>query len=81
MLCGKLFAKSHITTEDVTNVYSIFSPDLTRLQEKTVHRKLERVMIDNMSIPQNFTKVDKFVTLAMDEVFLTATHFLLYVAM
>ena len=62
--------------EYVTNTLSIFGPDLVGVQGKKVITKPYLVEMEVVQIPRDFYKLNKFVTLTEDVMFINCVAFM-----
>ena len=76
MASKKPLRNSPVKVEDVNNELSIFGPDLEGVRGKTARTKQERVKTDVVQIPRVFYKLNKFVFLMEDVMFVNSVNFL-----
>jgi hypothetical protein len=76
MVREKLLANCPVTVQDVINAHHINGRDLANIRGKTSRRKPEHVQIDYVQIPWDFVKMRKYVTLAVDVMFVNGLPFL-----
>ncbi len=69
-----------ITSDDVTNVHTIFGPDLATIRGKTVWRTPAPVVADYVEAPQLLVQNNKVVTMAAGAFFVDGTAFLITVS-
>jgi hypothetical protein len=62
---------------DLKNAHIIFGPDLAGIRGQTVQRKLERVKVRVVTIPWDFLKLHRLITLMADIMFVNGIVFLL----
>jgi hypothetical protein len=72
----KLIASCPVTVQDVHYANLIFGPDLANLRGKTTRTKLKHVRVDYVKIPQDFIKMNKYVALVADVLFVKGLLFL-----
>ena len=63
----------HITDSGVTNDHTMFSPNLSGTRVNKVRKNPDRVVMYYVSIPREFLKLYKFVTLVADVIFVNVT--------
>ena len=76
MVNNNMIQNCHITSSDVTNAHTMLGPNLAGTRGKTVLQKPDRVVMDFISVPNNFLKLHKFVTLVADMIFVNAAPLL-----
>ena len=70
----------HITDSDVTNDHTIFSPNLSGTRFNKVRQNPDRVVMYYVSVPREFLKLYKFVTLVADVIFVNITPLLITIS-
>jgi hypothetical protein len=76
MVREKNITNCPVTVQDVENANHIFGPDLANLRGKTIRTKPEHVRIEYVQIPRDFVKLQKYVTLVADVMFVNGLPFL-----
>ena len=76
MEISKLLNNPHLKVEYVTNSHTIFGPDLSDIQGKTVIHKLDREEMYLTQIPRELYDIHMFVTLTADVMFVNGIVFL-----
>jgi hypothetical protein len=69
-----------VTHEDVKNTHTIFGPNLANIRGKTVQKKPERVITNNVEIPRNLITSNANIHLMADIMFMNGIPFLVLVS-
>ncbi len=80
MVRGNMIQNCLITSDDITNVRTIFGPDLASIRGKTVRWTPATVVADYVEVPRSLVQNNKVVTLAADVFFVDGTAFLITVS-
>ena len=67
----------HITDSGIINAHTMTSPNLSGTRVKTVRHHMDRVMVYYVSVPREFLKLHKLVTLVVDIIFVNITPLLI----
>ena len=76
MAIEKILRNCPVRVKDITNALFFFVTDLEVVQGKTVGTKPDRVEMDVVQIPMDFYKLNKYVTLMVDVMFVNGVDFL-----
>jgi hypothetical protein len=80
MVSNNLIANCPITSSDVTNLRTIFGPDLASIRGKTVRHTPAPVVADYGVVPCGLVDANKVITLAADVFFINGMAFLLTIS-
>jgi hypothetical protein len=80
MVSAYMIQNCLVTPLDVTNVNTIYGPDLADTRGKTVRKKPDRVVMDYVVVPREFMKLHKYVTLVADVMFVNGIAFLVTIS-
>ena len=69
MVRNNIIKNFPITDSDVTNSHTMFGPNLASTRVKTVRHNRDRVMEDYVAVTRDFLKLQKFLTLVEDVMF------------
>ena len=64
-----------VTPQAITNAISIFGPDLGSLRGKSVRSSPDRVVVETVSVPDDYFRLNRFVTLVADVMFVNGLAF------
>ena len=70
----------HITDSGIINAHTMTSPNLSGTRVKTVRHHMDRVVVYYVSVPREFLKLYKFVTLVADVTFVNVTPLLITIS-
>ena len=80
MASNNMIQNCHITDSDVTNDHTMFSPNLYSTRVNKVQQNPDRVVMYYVSVPREFLKLYKFVTLVADMIFMNVTPLLITIS-
>ncbi len=69
-----------MTPKDITNVHTIFGPNLASIRGKTVWRTPAPVVVDHINVPRSKVEINRIVTMAADVFLVNGTAFLITVS-
>jgi hypothetical protein len=76
MVREKLLTNCPVIVRNVNNAHHIYGHDLANVRGKTTRGKPEHVQIEYVQIPWDFVKMHKYMTLAVDVMFVNGLSFL-----
>ena len=70
MVINNMIKHFLITANDVTNPHTMFGPNIDGTRWKKVQQNPDRVAVDYVALPREFMKLNNFVTLLVDVIFM-----------
>ena len=64
-----------LSTADVANAKTLYGPDVAGLKGRTTRKKVGGTTVERVSIPEEFYRRNKFVTIAADVMFVSGVAF------
>ena len=64
------------STADIANAKTLYGPDVAGLKGRTTRKKVRGATVERVSIPEEFYRKNKFVTIAADVMFVSGVAFL-----
>ena len=77
MVHVNFIANCPVTSESILHVHKLFGENSAGLRGKTVHRKPEQVVANEVQIPRDVIQMNKYVTLTADVMFINNLPFVI----